>query len=43
MSKNDPIKSVGSNKKICKFLGLNKGFFTKFDKGLSLTLKSQKK
>ena len=43
MSKNDPIKSSGSNKKICKFLGLNKGFFTKFDKGLSLTLKSQKK
>ncbi len=43
MSKNDPVKSAGSNKKICKFLGLNKGFFTKFEIGLGLTLKYQKK
>ena len=43
MSKNDPIKSSGSNKKILKFLGLNNNFFTNFEKGLSLTLKSKKK
>ena len=42
MSKNDPIKSAGSNKKILKLLALNKTFFTKFEKGLSLTIKSQK-
>lgn len=42
MSKNDPIKSAGSNKKILKLLALNKTFFTKFETGLSLTIKSQK-
>ena len=43
MSINDPVKSAGSNKKILRFLGLKKNFFTNFDKGLSLTLKFQKK
>ena len=33
MSKNDPIKSAGSNKKILKLLALNKTFFTKFETG----------
>ena len=42
ISKNDPIKSAGSNKKILKFLALNKTFFTKFETGLDLTIKSQK-
>ncbi len=42
MSKNDPIKSSGSNKKILNLLALNRTFFTKFETGLSLTIKSHK-
>ena len=42
ISKSDPIKSAGSNKKILKLLALNKTFFTKFETGLNLTIKSQK-
>lgn len=42
LSKNDPIKSSGSNKKIIKYLKLNQNFFTKFDDGLKNTIEGNK-
>ena len=42
MSKNDPIKSSGSNKKILKLLGLKSTFFTKFESGLNYVINSKK-
>jgi UDP-glucose 4-epimerase len=40
LSRNDPIKSSGSNKKILKYLKIKKNFFTKFKDGLAITSKS---
>ena len=40
LSKNDPVKSSGSNKKLLKFLGIKNNFFTKFKDGLLITIKS---
>ena len=42
LSKNDPIKSSGSNKKILKYLRLKQNFFTKLDEGLKNTIKAKK-
>lgn len=42
LSKNDPIKSSGSNKKILKYLKLKDNFFTKFNVGLKKTIKANK-
>ena len=40
LSKNDPIKSSGSNKKLLKYLKLKSNFFTKFNEGLKNTIKA---
>lgn len=42
ITKNDPIKSAGSNQRILRLLGLKRTFFTKFETGLNHTIKSQK-
>ena len=41
LSKNDPIESSGSNKKISKYLKLKHNFFTKLDEGLKITIKKK--
>ena len=42
LSKNDPVKSSGSNKKLLKYLVIKNNFFTKFKDGLLFTIKSNK-
>jgi len=42
LSKNDPIKSSGSNNKILKYLKLKHNFSTKFNEGLKKTIKANK-
>ena len=42
LSKNDPIKSSGSNNKILKYLKLKHNFSTKFNEGLKKTIKKNK-
>lgn len=42
LSKNDPIKSSGSNIKILKYLKIKHNFLTKFNEGLKKTIKANK-